>query len=63
VLGWKLVDANGVEIDPRTAAMVFPTGSAIQPATGDPEFLAFGGGWYLNVGPPSPLSPGSSSLY
>jgi hypothetical protein len=60
VLGWQLVDANGVEIDPRTAAMVFPTGSAIQPATDGPEFLAFGGGWYLNVGPPSPLPPGSS---
>jgi hypothetical protein len=60
VLGWQLVDANGIEIDPRTAAMVFPTGSAIQPVTNGPAFVSYGGGWYLNVGPPSPLPPGSS---
>jgi hypothetical protein len=62
VSGWKLVDANGVEIDPRTAAEVFPAaGSPIQPATGDPKFVAFGGGWYLNVAPPPLTSSGSNN--
>jgi hypothetical protein len=63
VLGWKLVDANGVEIDPRTAAMVFPTGIAIQPVTDGPTFAAAGGGWYVNLGPPTPLVLDSSTLY
>jgi hypothetical protein len=63
VVGWELVDANGVEIDPRTAAMVFPTGGAIQPATSGPALLPFGGGWYLNVAAPSPLPSDGGSLY
>ena len=60
MVGWKLVDSNGVEIDPRTAAMVFPTGSAIQPLTDGPALAASGGGWYLNVGSPTPPASGSS---
>jgi hypothetical protein len=63
VLGWELVDANGVEIDPRTAAMVFPTGSAIQPVTDGPALAAAGGGWYVNLGPPTPLPSNSSTLF
>ena len=62
VSGWELVDNNGIEIDPRTAALVFPTtGSPIQPVTNGQEFVAFGGGWYLNVAPPSPYQ--GSDLY
>jgi hypothetical protein len=58
VVGWKLVDANGVEIDPRTAAMVFPTGSTVQPVNDGPTVSAFGGGWYLNAAPPAPAAGG-----
>ena len=62
VSGWELVDANGVEIDPRTAALVFPaTGSPIQPVTNGPELVAFGGGSYLNVAPPPPYQ--GNNLY
>ena len=62
VSGWELVDKNGIEIDPRTAALVFPaTGSPIQPVTNGPELVAFGGGSYLNVAPPPPYQ--GSSLY
>jgi hypothetical protein len=58
--GWKLVDANGVEIDPRTAAQVFPNANnSTQPVTDGPEFAAFGGGWYLNVAPPSTPASGT----
>jgi hypothetical protein len=64
VSGWKLVDANGVEIDPATAQEVFPnatSGTQTQPVTDGPEFVAYGGGWYLNVAPP-PLPAGSSTF-
>jgi len=61
VVGWKLVDANGVEIDPRTSAMVFPTGGAAQPAADGPAVSAFGGGWYFNAAPATPSA--GSSLY
>ena len=63
MLGWKLVDANGVELDPRTAAMIFPTGGAAQPPAGAPQFNAFGGGWYLDAGTPVAPPAGSGSLY
>jgi hypothetical protein len=61
VLGWKLVDKNNVEIDPRTAKLIFPTGTAVQPATSGPAFLAGGGGWYVNLAPVS--VPQGASLY
>jgi hypothetical protein len=60
VSGWELVDANGVEIDPKTAALVFPQRSAIQPVTSGPAFSAYGGGWYENVALPSPTSQSSN---
>ena len=51
VSGWKLVDANGEEINEATADLVFPGMSdPAQTVTDGPEFVAFGGGWYLNVG-------------
>ena len=50
VSGWRLVDANGEEIAPDTAQEVFPAASnPTQPVTDGPKFVAFGGGWYLNV--------------
>src|SRR5262249_4254695 len=60
VAGWELVDANGVEIDPRTATLVFAAGNQLQPVKSGPALVASGGGWYLNLGPPTPLPPGSS---
>jgi hypothetical protein len=62
VVGWELVDANGVEIDKNTAAMVFAVGNQLQPVKSGPALVAAGGGWYLNLGPPTPLDP-DSSLY
>jgi hypothetical protein len=61
VLGWELVDQNNVEVDPRTARLVFPTGAAVKPVTNGPAFLGFGGGWYVNLAPVS--APQGGSLY
>ncbi len=62
VVGWELQDQNHVEIDPRTAAMVFATGNEIQPVADGPTFMASGGGWYLNVGAPTPALLGQQPL-
>jgi hypothetical protein len=61
VSGWELVDANGVEIDPRTAVKVFPVRSATTPVTDGPAFLPYGGAWYENLTLPPPPTPPQGS--
>ena len=59
--GWKLVDANDEEINKATAELVFPGPSnPVRPVTDGPEFVAFGGGWYLKVAPKQTSDPSSS---